>query len=62
MKLAISSVESALKQFESAPTGQKMLIAYEFFANELPIVLEEMIEAQRKLDGGNGYGPETGDR
>lgn len=53
MKLAIAVTAEFLQQFETADQERKMLLAYEYVVEELPIVLEEMIEAQKKLDGGN---------
>lgn len=61
MKLAIVVTAEFLQKFEAADQERKMLLAYEFVAEELPIVLEEMIEAQKKLDGGNEDGLETRD-
>lgn len=63
MKLAIESIKSFLQDFTAADKVRQMVMAYRFAADELPIVLEEMQEAQERLDRGGDRdgGNETGD-
>lgn len=51
MRLAIITIHLFLEQFWAADEEEQKRIAHEFVSMELPIVLEQMIEAQHKLDG-----------
>ncbi|WP_165921196.1 hypothetical protein [Paenibacillus albiflavus] len=50
MKYALHAVNSALKNYQAASELYKLQIANDFVKNELPIVYEEMLNAQKLLD------------